>query len=108
YFKNKKIKSIDLLKIDAEGNELAVLKGCKHLLEKNKVQIVQFEFNETHAYSHVLVKDFYDVLPSFEFYRLLPNAAIKLGHYRPLTHELFGFQNIVAVRKNSNYQHIFS
>lgn len=107
YFKDKHIKQIDLLKIDAEGNELAVLNGCKQLLANNKIEIIQFEFNETHAYSHVLMKDFYDLLPNFSFYRLLPNGAVALGKYRPLTHELFGFQNIVAINQQSQYSHIF-
>lgn len=99
FTKEKKIKHIDLLKIDAEGNELAVLQGAKHLLAANKISIIQFEFNELHAYSRVLMKDFYDLLPGFTFYRLLPRGMVELGPYRPLTHELFGFQNIVASRK---------
>lgn len=94
----RKIEHIDFLKIDAEGNELAVLKGAQRLLASNKIDTIQFEFNEIHAYSRVFMKDFYDVLPGFTFYRLLPTGAVALGPYRPLTHEIFGFQNIVAVR----------
>lgn len=102
YFKTKNIQKIDLLKIDAEGNELAVLHGAQHLIANDKVQIVQFEFNETHAYSHVLFKDFYDALPGYSFYRLLPEGLLPLGPYKPLTHEVFGFQNIVAVHPSSS------
>ena len=101
YFADKKIKRIDLLKIDAEGNELAVLKGAKKLLKANRIEMIQFEFNETHAFSHVLMKDFYDQLPDFNFYRLLPSGMAPLGAYRPLTHEIFGFQNIVAIYRDS-------
>ena len=98
-----RIKHIDLLKIDAEGNELAVLKGASGLLDANQIDIIQFEFNEIHAYSRVFMKDFYELLPEFEFFRLLPKGAVALGPYRPLTHEIFGFQNIVAVHKSTHF-----
>lgn len=99
FAKEKNIKQIDLLKIDAEGNELAVLQGAQKLLAADRIAIIQFEFNELHAYSGVFLKDFDDLLTDYTLYRLLPEGAIPLGSYRPLTHELFGFQNIVAVRK---------
>ena len=101
--KQQKIATIDLLKIDAEGNELAVLQGAKKLLAAQCIGIVQFEFNEIHAFSRVFMKDFYDALADFELYRLLPNGAVELGPYRPLTHELFGFQNIVAIHKSKHF-----
>lgn len=104
FFGTKKIGKIDLLKIDAEGNELAVIKGAQQLLKDQKIKIIQFEFNETHAYSHVLMKDFYDLLPDFTFFRLLPNGAVNLGTYRPVTHEIFGFQNIVAIHKHCPFK----
>lgn len=103
FAKEKKIDGVTLLKIDAEGNELLVLQGAKKLLTTGEVDIIQFEFNEIHSYSRVFMKDFYDLLPDFEFYRLLPRGVIKLGSYRPLTHELFGFQNIIAVRKSLDF-----
>lgn len=102
YSTMKKIGHIDLLKIDAEGNELAVLKGASQLLAGDKIDIIQFEFNEIHAYSRVFMKDFVELLNNFTFYRLLPLGAVKLGPYRPLTHEIFAFQNIVAVRNDIN------
>lgn len=100
FAKTHKIKHIDLLKIDAEGNELAVLQGAHKLLTGNNIDIVQFEFNEIHAYSRVFMKDFCKLLHDYDLYRLLPKGTVKLKSYRPLTHEIFGFQNIVAVRKD--------
>ena len=43
----KKIKKIDLLKIDTEGNEYNVLKGAKSLLKKNKILLIYVEISET-------------------------------------------------------------
>lgn len=91
------IQNIDLLKIDTEGHELQVLLGASKLLRQNKIGIVQFEFNEMNVFSRSYLKDFMDLLPSHTFYRLMPNGMFPLGPYRPLTHEVFGFQNIVAI-----------
>lgn len=92
-----RLKHIDLLKIDAEGHELAVLRGAKNLLKTNKISCIQFEFNEMMAYSGSHFIDFVRLLPGYTFYRLLPTGLLPLGPYRPLTHELYGFQNIVAI-----------
>ena len=43
FCKSKKIKNIDLLKIDAEGHEEYILKGAINLLKKNCVNIIYVE-----------------------------------------------------------------
>ena len=43
FCKKKKIKKIDLLKIDAEGHEEYILKGSKNLLKKNKINVIYLE-----------------------------------------------------------------
>ncbi len=101
FVKNNNIKNIDLLKIDTEGSEYKVLLGAKRTLEKGKVKIVLFEFNEMNAYGRVFLRDFYNILKNFTFYRLLPDGLVPLGKYRPITHELFAFQNIVAVNNQA-------
>lgn len=100
FAKKEKIKKIDFVKIDIEGNELAVLQGSKDLLRKNRILVIQFEFNEMNVYSRVFFKDFIDILPDYIFYRMMPRGLYKLGPYRPSTHEIFAFQNIIAVHKS--------
>lgn len=91
---------IDLLKIDTEGHELPVLKGAQKLIASKKIAAVQFEFNEMNVASRVFMKDFYECLPEYDFYRLLPDGLVPLGNYNnPLLKELFAFQNIVALKK---------
>ena len=51
-------------------------------------------------YSKVWMKDFVELLNEYDLYRLLPDGPVALGPYRPLTHEIFGFQNIVAIKQN--------
>ncbi len=97
FVKDNNIKNVDLLKIDTEGNEYNVLLGAKKTLSKGKVKIVLFEFNEMNVHNRVFFKDFYEILKDFTLYRLLPDGLMPLGEYRPITHELFAFQNIVAI-----------
>ena len=43
----KGIKSIDVLKIDSESNELNILKGAKNLLSENKIYLIYTEISES-------------------------------------------------------------
>lgn len=96
YASQHNIAYVDLLKIDTEGHELEVLKGALRLLREKQIGAIQFEFNEMNVVSRVFVKDFYDLLPTYEFYRLVRTGLVPLGPYSPLLHELFAFQNIIA------------
>jgi len=97
----KKIEKINLLKIDTEGHEYAILTGSKEMLEKKMIDIIHFEFNEMNTVSRVFFRDFFLLLKNdFKIYRLLPNGVLPIKKYNPLMHEIFAFQNIVAVRKD--------
>ena len=85
-----------LLKIDTEGNELAVLKGARDLIARKVVAVVMFEFNAMNLVSRVNLKDFYETLPGFSFFRVLPKTLLRLGSYN-YQDEVFEYQNIVAV-----------
>src|SRR5207244_3538332 len=89
----EQISGIDFLKIDTEGNELKVLKGSQSLIQNNAIRAIQFEFNEMNVISRVFLRDFYDLLQGFTFYRLLPDGLLPLGRYSP-RNEIFAFQNI--------------
>lgn len=93
------IPRIDLLKIDVEGHELAVLKGAEKTIRSGVVGIIQFEFNEMNVVSRTYFKDFWDFLPEYNFYRLLPGGEIPLTTYSAVFCEVFGYQNIVCLRK---------
>lgn len=95
------IPCIALLKIDTEGNELAVLKGIKDLLSTGRIEAIHFEFNEMNTASRVFFRDFWDLLPNYEFYRLLPRGMVKLEKYSPVFCEIFAYQNIVALLKQT-------
>ncbi len=94
-----RISSIDLLKIDTEGNELEVLKGASRLLSEGRVEAIQFEFNEMNLVSRVFLKDFANLLTGHTLYRMVPDGLVALGSYWPPAYEIFAFQNIVALPK---------
>ncbi|MBF0336113.1 MAG: FkbM family methyltransferase [Alphaproteobacteria bacterium] len=92
---------IDLLKIDTEGHELAVLRGAAKMIATGLIDAIQFEFNETNVISRVFFKDFWDLLSDrYNLYRLLPENAIAIEAYSAPFCEVFAFQNIVCVRKD--------
>ena len=93
------VTNIALLKIDTEGNELNVLKGIGDFLCTGKVEAIHFEFNEMNIPSRVFFRDFWDLLPNYDFYRLLPYGMVKLEKYSPVFCEIFAYQNIVALLK---------
>lgn len=97
FCEEQKIDRIDFLKIDTEGFELDILRGAKKMLEEKRVDIIQFEFNETGTVQRIFLKDFYHYLSGFEFYRLSRKGMIPLHNWQP-AHEIFLFQNIVAIR----------
>jgi len=93
------IERTHLLKIDTEGNELEVLKGFKKYLEADKVDLIHFEFNEMNVVSRVFFKDFMELLPNYDFFRMLPDGLVPIEKYHPLYCEIFAYQNIVAKLK---------
>lgn len=94
---------IHLLKIDTEGHELKVLQGAQRALERGMIELVHFEFNEMNVVSRVFFRDFVELLPDFRFYRMMPYGLMPLGEYSPVAHELFAYQNVLAVRKDSSF-----
>lgn len=88
---------IDYIKIDTEGYDLMVLRGASGLIKAGRLGIVQFEFNTMNVFSRSFMRDFYQILPGYRFYRIVRDGLIAMGDYNPLMAELFGHQNIVAI-----------
>jgi FkbM family methyltransferase len=90
------ISRIDFLKIDAEGNELAVLKGGRQLLERRAIGCVQFEFNEMNVISRSFLRDFRKLLPGYRLFRLLPRGRLEITD-EPIMSEIFAYQNVIGL-----------
>lgn len=92
------IEAVDFLKIDTEGNELNVLKGARQMLAENRIAVIQFEFNHMNVISRVFLKDFFDILPDYDIYRLDTDRLIPLPFYQAYD-EIFVYQNLLAVSR---------
>ena len=99
FIRERKLSRVDLLKIDTEGHEMAVLQGVEESIRSGLVRTIHFEFNEMNVYSRCFFRDFMDFLPEYDFFRLLPDGMVPLKSYRALDFEFFAYQNIAAVRQ---------
>ncbi len=95
------VEHLNLLKIDAEGHEYAILKGASKSIAAGHIDVIQFEFNEMNVISRVFLRDFYELLSDFTLYRMVVDGLAPLGTYHARTHELFFLHNIVAIRKGA-------
>jgi FkbM family methyltransferase len=77
----KAMVSPDVLKIDAEGNELEVLRGSEALLEE--LSVVQFEVGPASIGSRVFFQDFWRFLKdrNFDVWRLTPRGLRPIFRY---------------------------
>jgi FkbM family methyltransferase len=104
FVKQHSIQKIDLLKIDTEGFEMEVLKGAKNLLDQKRIDLIQIEFNEMNVVSRTYLRDFMQLLPDYRFFRLMRDGLLPLDNYFAGYHEIFAFQNILAVRNSSDFK----
>jgi FkbM family methyltransferase len=99
FARERGIERVSLLKIDTEGHEIEVLKGFSHFLREKRVAMIHFEFNEMNVVSRAFFRDYIDLLPNYDFYRMLPDGLLPLGEYHSIHYEIFAYQNVVAKLK---------
>lgn len=89
--------TIDLLKVDVEGGELAVLQGAAPLIEASRIRAIQFEFGGTHLDSRTYLRDFFELLtPLYAIHRMLPRGLVPLPYYSEEL-EIFLLCNYAAI-----------
>jgi FkbM family methyltransferase len=93
------LEMVDLLKIDAEGSDLAVLKGFRGAIGAGRIRVVQFEVSAWNAVAGVWLRDFVDILipAGFVLGRIYPGYVERVDY--EYWHEDFRHRgNIVAVK----------
>ena len=70
FIKQKKIKKIDLLKIDTEGHELEVLKGALKTIKEQKVKFILIELHFSKMYQNYSKKKIESFLAKNNFFLL--------------------------------------
>lgn len=88
--------TVDILKIDTEGHELAVLRGAHGLLARGAVGYIQFELGVANLDTRTFLKDFVDLLePGYRIYRILRDGLDAVRY--SAKEELFYEANFYAV-----------
>jgi FkbM family methyltransferase len=91
------IEEIALLKIDTEGNDLAVLRGAVGTLPR--IKTIQFEYGGTALDARIFLRDFFDFLSNrFDLYRLWRFGMIHEPRWHEML-ELAAYQNWVCVQR---------
>lgn len=91
--------TIDYLKIDTEGLDLAVLEGFRSLLVAGAIYCVQFEYARANILSRSLLLDFYELLEplGFDIGRIHPDG-VEFRSYS-LSRENFFNTNHLAIHQ---------
>ena len=59
-----------------------MLGGCTKLLKERRIRAIQIEFGGCSYDARIFLKDFFDILPDFDFYKLIRDGKIFLGTYK--------------------------
>lgn len=95
------ILKINFLKIDAEGYDLHVLKGCKELLKFKKIDFIQFEYNSPWAQCGSTLFDAINLLHQYDYEILLiQKNALYFFDYTKYG-EFYGYSNFFALPASS-------
>lgn len=91
---------IDFLKIDAEGYDLHIMRGCSRLLAKQQISVIQFEYGGAWALAGSTLAGAFNLLDSFGYKTfLLKSQGIYELNYKRYE-EFFAYANFVAVAPN--------
>lgn len=96
--------AVCLLKIDTEGHELEVLRGCTSLLSTSPPTCILLEFNEMNSYSNTHYSQILALLTqNYIPYRLLPGGSLLSLENEPVFYtEIYAYQNLAFIRKDFN------
>jgi FkbM family methyltransferase len=62
YCAEHQVRGIALLKIDAEGHDLYVMRGARRMLGEGAVRVLQFEYNHRWIYARAFLRDAFELL----------------------------------------------
>jgi FkbM family methyltransferase len=99
YCEAHQVERVDLLKLDVEGHELAVLQGASFMLSQGRVARIQFEYGGTYIDARILLKDVYELLVSHDYrlFKLHPRGPHEVCQYDQRL-ETYKYQNWIALR----------
>ena len=99
FVKRKKIKSIDILKIDIDGFEYEFLQGAKKTIKKNKVKVILIEVNDKKKNYIKKEKKIINFLKRKNFTLLKKHINITVALFSSLKSGDYLFINNIYLRK---------
>ena len=90
YANNAGLAHISLVKIDAEGHDLAVLRGARSLFVEQRISVAQFEYNHRWIYSRFFLRDAFELLGPLG-YRIGKLTPLGVEFYTGWDHDLETF-----------------
>ena len=107
YCERKGIKTIKLLKVDAEGHDLDVLRGATNMLLRQAIDLIEFEITASNIYTNVHFYQFVDLLQDHRLYRICLNGALApLQPYDWRFTEVYAIYNVIAVRNDISLEQV--
>lgn len=91
------IAQVDMLKIDAEGYDLHVLRGAKRSLARGVVDVVQFEYNAPWALANSTLHEALDIFSKNRYSVFLLRAGGLMKFDYELYGEFYHYSNFVAL-----------
>jgi FkbM family methyltransferase len=91
---------IDLLKVDAEGHDFAVLRGARRLLAEKRIRFVQWEYSDVWIPAGATLAATLAYMNDFGYRSLLLKGDGLFRFDYDLFGEFFTFSNFVSVREH--------
>ena len=95
------IEAVDLLKVDTEGHEVAVLAGFQRSLDEGRIRAIQFEYGLTWIPQRRFLHEAYALLEpaGFRLGRLFPDGVF-FKRYNHIEDDHFRMGNYVAIHES--------
>jgi len=99
-FKTLGLARAHLVKTDAEGHDLAILRGARELLAAGRIDVYQFEYNHTWVFAHAFLKDVFDLVEGLPYRvaRVRPSSIEVFDAWHPELDRFF-HANYLVVRE---------
>lgn len=96
----RKLGNVTLLKIDAEGHDLAVMRGAQEALSNQGIDLIQFEYNARWIDARAFLLDAFELLTKhgYQLGKVTPNGVETYPRWHPEL-ETFRESNYLAWRQ---------
>ena len=101
YCKNNNIEHIDFIKIDVEGGEFLVLKGCESMLRTGAIDFIQFEYGNTFSDANVELLDVYKLIVGYDYKMFIYDAETCQAGNMPTGNFIFNNINLNNITEYS-------